>query len=91
MRRLALQLLLLLLASRAASAQETGLRVASIGEDDRGRDHDPYGSPIDRSDGVSVYSNNNVNLGNFGSGLGGSSSSDDPKLMGPNVCTKQEP
>lgn len=88
-----MRLLLLLAAlASAASSQETGLRVASIGEEaDRDRG---YGSPIDRSDalggGVSVYSNNNVNLGgDFGSSP--SSSSDDPKLMGPNVCTKQEP
>ena len=38
-----------------------------------------------------VYSNNNVNLGNLGSLNSGVNLEGGPKLLGPNVCTKQEP
>ncbi len=50
---------------------------------------------------VTVYSNNNVNLGNLdnlddgggggGNDGGGGGGGGESKLQGPNVCTKQEP
>ena len=45
-------------------------------------------------EGRTIYSNNNVNLGNLDAvkaAAGGPRRDDEPKLTGPNVCTKQEP
>ncbi len=60
--------------SAAAMGQETGHRVGMR----------------DNAGDYSVYSNNNVNLGNLDS-IGNSVEDGGTKLQGPNVCTKQEP